>query len=84
MGAGGAFQDGVLEAFIVLLGPGAGGWCVLVEPGSVGGQVIFPGTHLVDPPHYELPQSHEGVWGEAGGVGVVGGSGVFSRLFLEE
>ena len=81
---GEAFQDGVLEDCIVLVASEAGGWVVLIEPGSVGSQVTFLEVHLVAPPRHQLPQSHEGVWGKASGVGVIGGGGVLDRPCLEE
>lgn len=56
----------------------------MVEPGKVGNQVALPGTHLVDPPRHELSQPHEGVWVEAGGLGVVKGCGVFTHPFFEK
>ena len=34
-GMDGASQDGVQEAFITLVASGAGGWLILVKPGSV-------------------------------------------------
>ena len=56
----------------------------LVEPGGVGGQVALCRSHLVDPTCHELPQAHEGLWGEGGGVLVVWGSGRIGGLVLEE
>ena len=74
----------MLKVFIFLVASWAGGWFVLVEPGLVGGQVALPGAHLVDPPRNKFSLSHEGVWGEVRGVGVVGVCGVFSHPFLKE
>ena len=38
----------------------------------------------MDSPCYELPWTHNGVWGEGRGVLVVGGRGVVGDLFQEE
>ena len=38
----------------------------------------------MDSSRHELPQSHEGVRGEGGGVLIVGGCGVVGDPFLEE
>lgn len=42
-----------------------------------------PGPHLVDPSCYILPQSHRGMWGDAGGVAIGGGYRVFGHQFFE-
>ena len=56
--SGGAGEDSVfeqlgLEAAAAAGGVGAGG-----PPGGVGGQVAFPGSHLMNPSSYKLSQSH--------------------------
>jgi len=38
----------------------------------------------MDPPRYELLQSHERGWGETRRVGVIAGCGVFGPPFVEE
>jgi len=40
-------------------------------PGRVGGQVAFPGSHLVDSSGHKLTQAHEGLRVQSGGVEVV-------------
>ena len=61
----------MLESLWLTPAPGAGCVGVFVEPGGVGGQVAFCHSHLVDSSHPKLPQAHEGVWREGGGVFVV-------------
>jgi len=74
----------VVEALIVLVASGVGGGHIWVKPGSVGSQVTLSCAYLVDSPRYKLPQFPESVWGEAGGVEVLGGCGVFGSPFFEE
>jgi len=45
----------------------------MVAPGLGGGKVACSHAHLVDSSCHELPQTHERVRGEVGGVSVVGG-----------
>jgi len=54
----GAGKDGVFEGFGLQATAGPGGVCVGGPPGRVGGQVTFPGSHLVNPPGDELAQAH--------------------------
>jgi len=61
----------VLEGFWLSSTARASWVWVLVKPGGVGGQVALSRTHLVDPSCHKLPQAHERVWGEGGGVLVV-------------
>jgi len=57
---------------------------VLIEPGRVGSQVAFRRPHLMDSSCHKLPQPHEGMGGEGGGVVVVRRCGVFFGPILEE
>ena len=57
---------------------------VFVGPGWVGSQVAFRRSHLMDSSCHKLPQAHEGVGGEGGGVVGVWRSGVFFRSILEK
>ena len=50
----------------------------------MGSQVTLRCSHLMDSPCHKLPQRHEGVWGEGGGVFVVRGWQVISGPVLEE
>jgi len=50
---------------------GVGGVSIGGPPGWVGGQVAFAGNHLVDPPGYELTQTHAGSWVQGGEVVVI-------------
>ena len=81
---GGADQDGVLERLWLSSAAGAGQVRVLVEQGGVGGQVTLCPSHLVDPPSHELPQAHERMRGEGGGVLVVWGCGCIGGTVLAE
>jgi len=74
----------VLESFFILVTPWAGIQFILLEPGVVGGQVTFSAKAMVDFSCNEFSQAHEGVWGEAGRVGVVGVCWVLSGPFFEE
>jgi len=50
----GAGEDGVFQVFRLQATPGAGGVGVGGPPSRVGGQVAFPGSHLVDSLRHEL------------------------------
>lgn len=74
----------MLEGFFVLVAPWAGLRLLFLEPGAVGGQVTVSSTHLVDPSCHEFSQTHEGVWGEAWRLAVVGRCEVLICPFFEE
>jgi len=72
----------VAERFLVGSTSRTGEIVVLIEPGEMGGDVAFGQAHLLDAPGHELPQSHKGVRGQAGGILVVeGGRGVGVPIF---
>ena len=73
-----------MEKFGFNSGAGAGQGWVLVQPGGVRGQVALRRSYLVDPPSQELPQAHESVRGEGGGILVVWGCGCILGPVLEE
>jgi len=50
----------------------------------VGREIALGGAHLVDPPGHELPLAHKGVWGQAGGMAVVGGGRGVGGPVLEQ
>jgi len=50
----------------------------------MGRQITPRCSHLMYSPRHELPQPHEGVWGEGAGVVVVRGCGVVGGPVLEE
>ena len=52
-----------------------------IEPGGVSSQVAHLRTHLMNATSHKLPQSHEGVWSETEGVGVVARDGEGSPMF---
>ena len=62
-------EDGELERFLVGFASRPGGFVVNVEPGGVGGEVPFRGSHLVDSPGQEFLKAHTGVREYAGGGG---------------
>ena len=74
----------MLEGFWSYLASGAGCVRVLVEPGGVGGQVAFRRSPLVDPSCHKVPQAHEGMRREGGGIVVVWGSGYVGGPILEK
>ena len=49
----------MLQGFGFQAATGAGGIGIGGPPSRVGGQVAFPGSHLVDSPGNELAQAHE-------------------------
>jgi len=61
----------VLEGLGLQATAGTGGVCVGGPPGRVGGQVTFPGSHLVNSRCDELAQAHEGPRRQRGRVQVV-------------
>ena len=72
------------EQFGYDFAPRTGEVGVLIGPGRVGSQIAFRRSHLMDSSCHKLPQAHEGVGGEGGGVVVVGRCGVFFGPILEE
>ena len=62
----------MLEGFGGSPAPGAKGGEFTVEPGGMGGQVAFAGSHLVDAACQELGEPHKGVGGEGGSEQVAG------------
>ena len=63
---------------------GGGGIGIGGPPSRVGGQVTFPGSHLVDSPGEEFAQAHEGPRGHGGSVQVVSRRGEEGGPLLEE
>jgi len=71
--SGGSCEDGVIERLRFVTAAVAGGIGIGGPPVWAGGQVTFAGSHLVDPPGYELAQTHEGSWVQGGEVVVIPG-----------
>ena len=70
------------ERFLVGSASRTGEVVVFIEPEGVGGELDCGRAHLVDSRGHELPQSHEGLWGPAGGLFIVGeGGGIGVPIF---
>ena len=78
----------MLEGLGLQATAGAGGVDIGGPPSRVGGQVTFPGSHLVNSPGDELAQAHEGPRRQRRGVQVVprgreeGGALSLARFFF--